>query len=354
MSNADHIEIRDASGRVLLSRLGEHCRERCMVDASASYEKCNGHVEGGMRRRGLKTTTNGSVFFCTSDEDMLKSKRVFSRTLDSYVEMIGGIVEIQKIAAEDVREESRRLVHNLTTLNTHIIQEIYNIVPQDDLAGAPNKQIRLIAKAISEDPSAAAQAALKILKNAVAARNEMQIVRRFRTAPQLPPQLKLHMIHKVFKNVLITFFQEALEREIYWNLRATGERVLMDYELVSAALYRFFENCVKYCAPTSTVDIAFEPSESRLDVLIEMKSLPILPGEERGIFEEGISGEMAKQYSLSGSGIGLSIVRQLLEVNDASISVRAGTRRELIRGIEYAPNRFTLTFNRAANTILER
>lgn len=281
MSNADHIEIRDASGRALLSRLGEQCRERCMVDASASYEKCNGHVGGGMRRRGLKTTTDGSVFFCTSDEDMLKSKRVFSRTLDLYVEMIGGIAEIQKIAADDAREESRRLVHNLTTLNTHIIQEIYNIVPQDDLAGAPNKQIRLIANAISADPSAAAQAALKILKNAVAARNEMQVVRRFRTTPQLPPQLKPHIIHKVFKNVLITFFQEALERELYWNLRATSERVLMDYELVSVALYRLFENCVKYCAPTSTVDIAFQSSESRLDVLIEMKSLPILPGKKK-------------------------------------------------------------------------
>jgi K+-sensing histidine kinase KdpD len=128
----------------------------------------------------------------------------------------------------------------------------------------------------------------------------------------------------------------------------------MDYELVSVALYRLFENCVKYCAPTSTVDIAFQSSESRLDVLIEMKSLPILPGEEKEIFEEGISGVMAKQYSLNGSGIGLSIVRQLLEVNDASISVSAGTRRELIRGIEYAPNRFTLTFNRAANVISER
>jgi light-regulated signal transduction histidine kinase (bacteriophytochrome) len=317
-----------------------------MAGASASYEKCSAHVGGGMRRKGIKEVAIGTVFFCTSDEDMLNSKKVFTRTLDLYAEMIGGLAEIQKLAADEVREESRRLVHNLTTLNSHIIQEIYNIVPQDDLAGTPNQQIGLIAKVISEDPAAAAQAALKILKNAVAARNEMQIVRRFRATPQLPPQLKPHMIHKVIKNVLITFFQEALERDLYWNLRATAERVWIDYELVSVALYRFFENCVKYCAPTSTIDIAFQPSESRLDVLLEMKSLPILPGEDASIFQEGFSGAMAKQHSLHGSGIGLSIVRQLLEVNDASISVSAGTRIEKIQGIEYAPNRFTLTFNR--------
>ena len=147
------------------------------------------------------------------------------------------------------------------------------------------------------------------------------------------------MIHKVIKNVLITFFQEAQDRELYWNLRATAERVWVDYELVSAALYRFFENCVKYCAPTSTIDLAFEAHHGRLNVVMEMKSLPIVPGEESSIFDEGVSGAMAKKYNLNGSGLGLSIVRQLLEVNNATVMVHAGTRVEVIRGVEYAPNR---------------
>lgn len=350
MSSGDHIHICDASGRVLLSRLGEGCQETCLAGASASFEKCVGQLGGGARRRGLKTVAAGSVFFCTADEDMVKSKRVFARTMDSYTEMIGGLAEIQRLAAEEAREDSRRLVHNLTTLNSHIIQEIYNIVPQDDLAGTPTQQISLIAKAIVGDPAAAAQAALKILKNAVAARNEMQIVRRFRSAPQLPPDLKPHMIHKVVKNVLITFFQEALERGLYWNLRASGERVWVDYESVSAALYRFFENCVKYCAPGSTIDIAFQTNDDRLEVVMEMKSLPIAPDEESRIFEEGYSGSMAKKHSLNGSGLGLSIVRQLLEVNGASVVVSAGTRLELVQGIEYAPNRFTFGFARARKT----
>jgi light-regulated signal transduction histidine kinase (bacteriophytochrome) len=345
----DHVHVCDSTGKVLLSRLGVNCLQACLAAASVTCEKCVANEGGGMRRRGKRIVAAGTVFFCTSDEDMVKSKRVFARTLDSYAEMIEGLVEIQRLAAEEAREEGKRLVHNLTTLNSHIIQEIYNIVPQDELAGAPNRQISVIARAISDNPQAAAQAALRILKNAVAARTEMQVVRRFRTTPQLPPQLRPHMIHKVIKNVLITFFQEAQDRELYWNLRATGERVLVDYELVSAALYRFFENCVKYCAPTSTIDIAFQANVARLDVVMEMKSLPISPGEELRIFEEGVSGTMAKKYSLSGSGLGLSIVRQLLEVNDATVFVSAGTRVEVVRGVEFAPNRFTFSFSRAGN-----
>lgn len=347
MSKVDHVYICDSAGKVLVSRLGGRCLEECLVTATHSCEKCVAHEGDGVRRKGKKSTAAGTVFFCTSDEDMVKSKRVFSRTLDSYAEMIEGLVEIQRLAMEEARDESRRLVHNLTTLNSHIIQEIYNIVPQDDLAGTPTRQISIIASAISENPSAAAQAALRILKNAVAARTEMQVVRRFRATPQLPPQMRPHMIHKVIKNVLITFFQEAQDRELYWNLRATGERVLVDYELISAALYRFFENCIKYCAPTSTVDIGFQRAGDRIEVIMEMKSLPITKNEELQIFEEGISGMMAKKYGLNGSGLGLAIVRQLLEANSSAVDVRAGTRVEVIRGVEYAPNRFTFSFRRA-------
>lgn len=345
----DHIHVSDSEGKILLSRLGINCLEFCLAATSTICEKCIGHEGGGARRRGKKATATGTVFLCTADEDMVKSKRVFMRTLDAYAEMIAELGNLQRLAAEEARDEGRRLVHNLTTLNSHIIQEIYNIVPQDELAGTPNQQISLIAHAISKNPPAVAQAALRILKNAVAARTEMQVVRRFRTTPQLPPQLRPHMIHKVIKNVLITFFQEAQDRELYWNLRTTGERVRVDYELVSAALYRFFENCVKYCAPTSTIDIAFEVNDNRLDVVMEMKSLPIAPGEESRIFDEGVSGAMAKKYKLSGSGLGLSIVRQLLEANNAQVTAHAGTRVEVIRGVEYAPNRFTFTFPRGLN-----
>lgn len=340
----DHVHVCDAAGKAVLSRLGENCLVACVSIATASCDKCTAHDGQGTRRRGTRAVVAGTVFLCTSDEDMVKSKRVFARTLDAYAEMIGELVEIRRLAAEEARDESRRLVHNLTTLNSHIIQEIYNIVPQEELAGTPNRQISVIASSIAASPTMAAQAALRILKNAVAARTEMQVVRRFHTPSQLPSQKQPHMIHKVVKNVLITFFQDSQDKQLYWNLRATSQRVLIDYESVSAALYRLFENFVKYCAPSSSIDIAFEANSQSFDVIMEMKSLPILPGEEEHIFDEGFSGSIAKKHNLNGSGLGMAIVRQLLRVNDATVGVQAGTRVELIRGIEYAPNRFTIKF----------
>ena len=79
-----------------------------------------------------------------------------------------------------------------------------------------------------------------------------------------------------------------------------------------------------------------------------MKSLQLLPGEEEKIFEEGYSGSQARKFSLSGSGLGMPIVRRMLEINGAAISVFAGTRIEVVDGVEYAPNRFVIRLPRSA------
>jgi len=94
---------------------------------------------------------------------------------------------------------------------------------------------------------------------------------------------------------------------------------LIDYESVSAA-YSTVRELVKYCAPTSTIDIAFQATDGVVDVVMEMKSLQILPGEEEEIFEEGFSGAQARRYGLSGSGLGMPIVRQMLQLNGRDFS----------------------------------
>lgn len=341
----DHILIIDASNRLVVSSLDPGCREACYDLTNTECEKkCLGN-KGEARRRGKIFVPSGTVFLCSDDKDLLNSKKVFLKQLKFYAEMIDAFVEIQKLTIEQVKRENGRLVHNLTTLNSHIIQEIYNIVPQDDLSGRPADQIRTIAAAISVDTNIAAQAALRILKNAVAARTEMQIVRRLRTAGQLPTPMKAHFIHKVIKNVLITFFQDSLGCQINWNLRASKAKIFVDYESISAALYRLFENFIKYCAPNSTIDIGFDSDGSRLKIIFEMKSLIIHQDEQEKIFEEGYSGESARHCRLNGDGLGLHFVTEMLGLNNAKIHVVAGTKIEFIGGREYAPNRFTIDFS---------
>ena len=70
----------------------------------------------------------------------------------------------------------KRLKHNLITHNTTIIQSLYNIFPQADLAGSSGKeQVEVIKSIISKRQDDLANAALRILKSANLMRLEFEV-----------------------------------------------------------------------------------------------------------------------------------------------------------------------------------
>jgi signal transduction histidine kinase len=338
----DHYLISDTTGRTIVSRLDPGCKENCFDKATTEIERCQ--MNKCPRKRGRISLPNGIVFLCTDNPDLLKSNRVFLRTLQFYGEMLASFEDIRDEVIKRAQTENNRLVHNLTTLNTHIIQEIYSIASQDTLTGVANNQISEIRKAIEKNPDNAASAALRILKSAIAARAEMQIVRRLRSMSQSLLSQKNHQIHKVIKNVLITFFQDFQEKKISFTLGECHASVLFDYECVSVALYRLFENAIKYCKEDSDFGIFFEERDRHLHVILQMESIPILAEERERIFEEGFSGQIAEKLKLSGEGLGLFFVRQMLALNGARIWVEPGGSLTTFNLEKFSSNRFIIAF----------
>jgi len=287
---------------------------------------------------------SGTAFLCSDDEALIRSKRVFVKALQFYAEAADRFRELNEENAKRVQTENRRLVHNLTTLNTHILQEIYAIAPQESLIGGPEGQIAAIREQIKVSHDQTAAAILRILKNVVAARTEMQIVRRLQSESNAPLSQKDHEIHRVIKNALITFFQDSQEKKISWQLGMCRDRVVFDYETVSAALYRLFENAVKYCMSGTGVSIDFKVDRNQLTVSMSMISLRINEEEQERIFEEGYSGEVAKADGLNGDGLGLFFVREMLALNRAKIRVESRERPHDIADERMARNTFIIDF----------
>ena len=286
----EHILILDATGRVVFSQLEAECDNNCFAMLNG-VEKCS--LNSKLRKKGKLSLQNGTIFLCTDDPDKIKSKRVFQKTIQFYGEMLASYIDIRDEVLKRTQIENNRLIHNLTTLNSHIIQEIYNIAPMDALTGGPKNQISELENAISSNPKKSAHAALKILKNAIAGRAEMQIVRRLRSGSMTSLNQRVHNIHKVVKNVLITFFQDFQEKRVQINLGDCHINVLFDYECLSVALYRLFENSIKYCKENSIFQINFEEHDRHVYIYMKMESLPILLEEKEAIFDEGVSGKAA-------------------------------------------------------------
>lgn len=338
----EHILLEDQHERVVFSRIDPICKASCLNNCTDKAVKCV--IDKKTKIRGKHSSLLGTVYLCTDEPEHIKSKRVFKRTIQFYTEMLGQFIDIKQSILKDSQAENDRLVHNLTTLNTHIIQEIYNIIPQESLTGGPNEQIEKLEDAIESKLNDSARAALKILKNAIAGRSEMQIVKHLRDTSTLQPNLKYHNLHKVTKNVLITFFQEFQEKSIQCTIGECHITVNCDYEFVSAALYRLFENAVKYCKESSELRIKYELKENNLHMIMQMESIPIQPQEIEKIFDEGYSGHFAKQKGISGNGLGLFYVRQMLNANGASISASSGSGHRTMSLEIFAENTFQIVF----------
>lgn len=314
----EHIQLIDSVGKILFSRLNNECLTQCKAKSTEKPERCT--VSGEARKRSIKICEAGTVFLCTDDPDLLKSQREFNSRIAFYSEMLGTFSSLREEAQEKINTDNRRLVHNLTTLNSHILQEVYDLVSQEDLTGDPARQIRLIKESLIKAPDFAAAGILRILKNAVAARTEMQIVKWLHPGEN-PPELspKIHVIHRVVTNSLITFFQDGLEAKITFLLSSSVHKAFFDYQTVSAALQRMFENAIKYCRRNSLVYIKIFELNDKIVLQITMTSKWISIDESELIFKEGYSGNMAVQCGLNGQGLGLFFVREMLLLNNINV-----------------------------------
>ncbi len=95
-----------------------------------------------------------------------------------------------------------------------------------------------------------------------------------------------------------------------------GDRELMEY-----AIYNLLTNAVKYSPPKTCVTVSGERVNGRVRVSVADQGIGIDAKDARRIFEKFYRTKTAEQSSEKGTGIGLSIVEQIVVQHGGSISV---------------------------------
>lgn len=338
----------DGNGAIIFSTLDPECRA-CFDVCAENNQLVSSCGKGGKHRRGVIRTTSGAAFLCASDKDSLASGRVFKARLEFYAEMLEEYrVMRDEILCREV-EKTNRLLHNVTSLNAHSIQELYALVSQKDLAARFRDQRRILSDKIAAQPGAAAHAFLNILKNEISLRNEISVFRKLYD-PNPPLNFGGHDIHKVILNVANLFFQALSDRRVTVDIEDTDLRLSLDYESVQVALYHLFDNAAKYTENDSTIRI-FVKQEREPQIVMQMTSLYLDPEEVPRIFEEGVSGALPDLIGTAGKGLGMGLVRDLLCLNGATIKFVPGARLEprsrmVPKGIFYARNEVIISFSK--------
>jgi signal transduction histidine kinase len=96
----------------------------------------------------------------------------------------------------------------------------------------------------------------------------------------------------------------------------TGDRELMEY-----ALYNLLTNAIKYSPADTEVTVSGGREGDRYEVSVRDQGIGIDQKEVRKIFQKFYRTRKAEQSGESGTGIGLSIVEQIVEQHGGKIDV---------------------------------
>jgi signal transduction histidine kinase len=100
-----------------------------------------------------------------------------------------------------------------------------------------------------------------------------------------------------------------------------GTTLVGDRELMEYAFYNLLTNAVKYSPAKTCVTVSGGLEKGRVQVSVEDQGIGISPKDARRIFEKFYRTETAEKSGEKGTGIGLSIVEQIVTQHGGSIAV---------------------------------
>lgn len=141
------------------------------------------------------------------------------------------------------------------------------------------------------------------------------------------------MIHLQKENVnLITIIHEAQravqesegKKSIHF-VPAVQEEVILtgDYRRLLQIFINLLSNAYKYTLENGTVEVEVTEESEYVTILIRDTGPGILPDELPYIFERFYRGEKSRNRKLGGAGIGLAVVKALVEAHGGSISAES-------------------------------
>jgi hypothetical protein len=346
-----HFITLDKDGEEIIGNLTDTCKN-CFDECNSIgklIENCplyNDH-----RRQGIIKNTKGCTFLCC---DTTKTTQLFKNKIESLSYTLPEIQSQKKYYLDTLKKAEQkkvnRLVHNLTSLNAHTIQEIYNFVPQETLNSNWVNIKETIKEEMLKNPDDAAMMFLRISKHNLSMKSEFSIYKKLDRDETSELEITTHNLRKVLLNVLHTFFIDFRDNSIQVRvLENTSKKydVNIDYETIQVAFYHLIENATKYTKPNTTIYIDFEETDKVHIVNFKMRSIYVAPKERNSIFDEGVSGSLARKMQKNGDGIGLWRIKQMIELNYGELISSFGDVAEKPMGFEYADNIFKLKFIKA-------
>lgn len=339
-----NVAIYKPDGEIVINTLQYHQCLECIKSSKATSTCLLICSNDNLKKRvTYRIGETYELFICSTKA---KTTRNFNILVENIVYAIPTLLKlytlIKKGTLAETTQRVDRVVHNLKTLNAHSIQELYTLIPQEDLMRNLKRSINVVSSIIEKNTTKAAKVFLQVAKLNLGIKAEFSIYEKLLRG-NYNLQKSKYNIRDVIMIVLYPFFADFSEKKVIVNVQDSYEKAWFDFESFQVAMYHIIENAAKYVLKDSVIDISFAIHNSMHIVTFSMKSLFLNPLEEKDIFKEGVSGELARRIGQNGKGIGMYRARKLLELNGGTIEFIAGDNISVVNKVEYADNKIVVS-----------
>ncbi len=95
----------------------------------------------------------------------------------------------------------------------------------------------------------------------------------------------------------------------------------VDREALSRALWNLLDNAVKYSPESRAVHVELTREAGRVSITVRDHGIGIPADEQRTIFDRFVRGSESKSRRIHGTGIGLAMVRQIVQAHGGEVDV---------------------------------
>lgn len=140
--------------------------------------------------------------------------------------------------------------------------------------------------------------------------------------------------------VIRCFRAAARLKNINIFLKGESYRLAEGPNILDIVPYTLIENAIKYAPNHSDVSVEVADTDSTTKVLVVSLGPALDANEVNQIFEKGFRGKIAALVRTSGTGLGLSVARNVIEIFSGKIFAEQSSESELRGNIPYAETKF--------------
>ncbi len=138
-------------------------------------------------------------------------------------------------------------------------------------------------------------------------------------------KIETYSLNKMFENILRRFDMQIKKEKMTYSLDLPEQEVVaeFDYDRIEQVLSNLITNAIKYSEEGSKIEVILNENNDMAEIIVKDNGIGIPAEDVDKLFNRFYRVEKSRQRKAGGSGLGLSIVKQILNLHHANIRVNS-------------------------------